>query len=271
MTRRLSRGLLLLYPVGAILFVVGVWGGLPEAPQGWWDTTGFVVNLVSGLTAACIGIPTAFFVLQKLLDDRAKRIAREEAILLSLRNLLAIEADFLSIWGIGRGEAQDKCISMQLITELQRARSAASQTAGRHSRTVKGNGRKQSVVSRPDEVLLPYEDPQPPQVARDDALERLDHQRRVIADRSISNGIAPTPNASLAQILSVLHGAAETDLLHPCRRMRARLPTGAGPTVVLDEWSRVLTGLELELSQRRAWLTPLIAEIDRHTLLLAER
>lgn len=53
--------------------------------------------------------------------------------------------------------------------------------------------------------------------------------------------------------------------------MRARLPTGAGPTVVLDEWSRVLTGLELELSQRRAWLTPLIAEIDRHTLLLAER
>lgn len=260
----------MLYPVGAVLFVVGVWGGLPEALQGWWDSTGFVVNLVSGLTTACFGIPTAFFVLQKLLDDRSKRLAREEAILLSLRNLLAIEADFLSIWGIGRGEAQDKCISMQLIADLQKARSVASQTAGRHSRSARGKGRKRPAVFRPDEVLLPYEDPQPPQVARDDAFQRLDHQRRVIADRSISNGIAPTPNASLSQILSVLHGAAETDLLHSCRQTRARLQATTGPTVVLDEWSRVLTGLELELSQRRAWLTPLIAEIDRHTVLLGE-
>lgn len=142
-TRRLSRGLLLLYPVGAILFVVGVWGGLPEAPQGWWDTTGFVVNLVSGLTAACIGIPTAFFVLQKLLDDRAKRIAREEAILLSLRNLLAIEADFLSIW---ESAGEKPRISAYLCSSLQNYRERAARqakpqegTPGRSRATVASN------------------------------------------------------------------------------------------------------------------------------------
>lgn len=59
--------------LGLLLFATGTFAPLPEA---WWDRKGFVVNLGSGLTAACFGVPLAFFVLQGLLKSRDYRELR---------------------------------------------------------------------------------------------------------------------------------------------------------------------------------------------------
>lgn len=80
MSRLLTWVLRLLPVLGIILALVGlgVFGGLPGS---WWDPKGFIVNLVSGFTAACFGVPIAFFVLQRLLqqedDKRAERSRRQ--------------------------------------------------------------------------------------------------------------------------------------------------------------------------------------------------
>lgn len=262
-----------------VLAGVGVFGGLPDT---WWDPKGFIVNLASGITAACFGVPLAFFVLQRLLDERTKRSETEEAIRLSLRNLLAIEEDILSIWGIGRGGQPDACISKQLIQELQDARTIATGGPGVHRSQPGGRRRGRQITAiRLQDSLRGYEDPQPAESARSDALIRLEHQRRVIADRSISIGVLPTPNFALREITRVIESAEQADLMARCRQGREEISIVAGSANAphmphdFDEnaisgWSRALLELELEVSQRRILIAPLLAEIDRYSLLLRQ-
>lgn len=71
----------LLPSLGVSLVAAGLLAGFPEGSDGWWDRTGFIVNLASGFTAACFGVPLAFFVLQNLLRDREeKRSTRTVAV-----------------------------------------------------------------------------------------------------------------------------------------------------------------------------------------------
>ncbi|NMO93207.1 hypothetical protein [Actinomycetospora sp. TBRC 11914] len=82
--------MLRLLPVLGIVLVLvglGVFGGLPD---GWWDPKGFIVNLASGLTAACFGVPVAFFILQRLLgvrEDAEHKMRLQQTIRTSLRDL----------------------------------------------------------------------------------------------------------------------------------------------------------------------------------------
>ncbi|MEJ2863223.1 hypothetical protein [Actinomycetospora flava] len=106
MSRLLTWTLRLLWVLGAILFLVGigVFGRLPEKedqnPGGWWDTSGYIVNLASGLTAACFGVPIAFFVLQRLLRDRANDDRQLAMVKNAITSLERIERTIYSLSGV---------------------------------------------------------------------------------------------------------------------------------------------------------------------------
>ncbi|GAA4851545.1 hypothetical protein GCM10023201_50420 [Actinomycetospora corticicola] len=70
--KALKRPLWLLVPLGIALTAVGLFAPFPQGETGWWDKTGFIVNLASGLTAACFGIPVAFYGIQWLLEKRQR-------------------------------------------------------------------------------------------------------------------------------------------------------------------------------------------------------
>jgi hypothetical protein len=75
---RLLTWVLRLLPIlGFALIVIGSQEWYPES---WLDSKGFVINLASGFTAACFGVPIAFFVLNRLLDDREVRRQRLEVL-----------------------------------------------------------------------------------------------------------------------------------------------------------------------------------------------
>lgn len=71
MSRVVTRILLLLPALGLMLGLIGWREWYPEA---WLDSKGFVINLASGITTACFGVPIAFFVLQKVLAQREERL-----------------------------------------------------------------------------------------------------------------------------------------------------------------------------------------------------
>lgn len=79
MSRLLTWVLRLLPALGVLLFFLGA-GAFGALPDVWWDPKGFVVNLASGLTAACFGVPLAFFVLQRLLRDREGEEAQRQLV-----------------------------------------------------------------------------------------------------------------------------------------------------------------------------------------------
>ena len=66
---RLWTRLLWLPVAGIALTLVGA-GLAVDLPATWWDRQGFIVNLASGATAACFGIPLAVFGIQWLLQRR---------------------------------------------------------------------------------------------------------------------------------------------------------------------------------------------------------
>ena len=70
MSRLLTWVLRLLPLLGVALVIVGSQEWYPES---WLDSKGFVINLASGFTAACFGLPVAYFVVQKLVIDRERR------------------------------------------------------------------------------------------------------------------------------------------------------------------------------------------------------
>lgn len=93
-SRLLAWVLRLLPAVGIVFALVGA-GAFGDLPDSWWDPKGFVVNLVSGATAGCIGVPIAVFVLQTILRDREsvadqrQLAATTHRIVLRLQSLVA--------------------------------------------------------------------------------------------------------------------------------------------------------------------------------------
>lgn len=74
MSRGLARviGILLLVAGGFLLYV----GWYERYPAEWRDQAGYFINMMSSLTAACFGIPIAYFVLQHFFlaqEDAARR------------------------------------------------------------------------------------------------------------------------------------------------------------------------------------------------------
>lgn len=117
-SRALTWLLRLLPALGLVLFLtgVGVFGPLQED---WWDAKGFVVNLASGVTAACFGVPIAFFILQRLLrqeDDKrsANDLTRQFAT--SIANILH--------------EAEELAGGAEKITELEELAEIGEQVRG---------------------------------------------------------------------------------------------------------------------------------------------
>ncbi|MDD7925011.1 hypothetical protein [Actinomycetospora chibensis] len=94
MSRLLTWVLRLLPLLGVAIALVG-WQ--EWYPAGWLDTKGFTINLASSFTAACFGVPLAFFVLQRLV--RGQDAIREKRRLLRRLNYvldeLANERTFL--------------------------------------------------------------------------------------------------------------------------------------------------------------------------------
>ncbi len=120
MSRLLTWVLRLLPVLGIVLALVGVgvFGGLPDS---WWDPKGFIINLASGFTAACFGIPLAVLVLQKLVGDR-DRIRRRATLQEMVRTGLVEIRLALDKVVEGNKEDIDSCIEKIEITEWELSR-----------------------------------------------------------------------------------------------------------------------------------------------------
>lgn len=99
MSRVWTKVLLLLPVAGAVLFLIGI-DAICCFPASWWDRTGFVVNIVSAATAASIGIPFAFFGLQKLLRDGERDRTRRELKRRIIGSLRLMQADAKETFGL---------------------------------------------------------------------------------------------------------------------------------------------------------------------------
>ncbi|MFJ5549092.1 hypothetical protein [Streptomyces sp. NPDC093225] len=90
----------LLIPVGTVLFFVG----LRLDATGWWTGHDYVLNIYSGLTGACFGIPVALLLLNRLTSaqdearqaEQARQRATEEATAFQQSLLSGFEASDLA-------------------------------------------------------------------------------------------------------------------------------------------------------------------------------
>lgn len=106
MSRVWTKVLLLLPVVGVVLTLIGV-DAICCLPAPWWERTGFVVNLASGLTAACFGIPVAFFGIQKLIRDGEQDRSRRNLKRQTLRSLQLMQHDAKETFGSDDTTLQD--------------------------------------------------------------------------------------------------------------------------------------------------------------------
>ncbi|GAA4767114.1 hypothetical protein [Actinomycetospora chibensis] len=110
--------LVLLPAVGALLFLTGtgVFGALPHE---WWDPKGFVVNLASGLTAACVGIPFAVFGVQWIVRKREHEREVEVLRLLVRKNVEEVgRSSFAMLWNLVPGDVRNAFLAISHLGEI---------------------------------------------------------------------------------------------------------------------------------------------------------
>lgn len=207
MSRLLTWVLRLLPILGVLLFLegAGVFGALPDT---WWDSKGFIVNIASGMTAACFGIPIAFFVLQKLLSERAYQSDRQRIARLALDNVQEIKRYIVAKAGI---DEKTPGHVYALRDQVFRLRSALEDLAMAHAgpwragiRSDQGSSLMQ-VVSRVTNELLSEERVELTSAdAAANARAAADYQRVYIADRLFSSGIAPTSSVDITAIYKAI-------------------------------------------------------------------